>query len=197
MPHTVGATIRASLVALATALMLAGCGVPAVEPTGPYKDHPGQLSSARLLTQHDNSYLSIGIAEGWFIDPEAPENVHFDDRLYGNYTLVVIPYDSTINHEQLFVSVYDRWMIPSDNEIEDYDERSENRELIEGFEVDGVMLSGTRSVYTDRDTGLPYYITYFWGTVNNHYLEVTFVDRDGDLSLGNDLMRMAQSIHVK
>lgn len=184
------------------ALSVAGCGCSSKDAEGNAgKGSASQEESeAARFSDFENDYLRMGVAQGWDADPEGDADQHRRDDKGGYHALTIEHGDrlSLSSYGYLRAAVYDVETVEGAGEIPEEKEYLENIVEIDPIEIADTRMVGYSAEGKTASGDATYQYQCYSGTLNGHYVEVSFIDYSGgSLIEGGDMSAMAQSLEVK
>lgn len=188
-----------AIVCAALALLVAGCGCSRKGGEDAAKDSAIEAEAERF-SGFENDYLRVNVAQGWDADREGDADVRrHDDK--GSYRALTIEHGERTklsDYGYVRVAVYDVETVEGAGEVPEEQKNMENIIEVDPFEVGDTRLSG---YYADGKTAsgdATFQYRCYAGTLNGHYVEISFVDyAGGTLVEAGDMTSMARSVEVK
>ena len=181
-------------------LLIVGCGCSSKDAEANKPSAAEEAEADARFAGYDNDYLRISIAEGWTANPDGDEDAHRSDER-GGYHALSVEHGDRLNlgsFGYLRVAVYDVETVEGAGEVPEERENYENILEVDPIEVAGERLSGYSADGKTVSGDASFQYRCYGGTINGHYVEVSFVDyTGGSLIEGEDMLAMAQTIEVK
>ena len=199
MVRSIISRLGVGVVCALLALSVAGCGCSSKKAESEAEKAVQEEEAARF-SDYENDYLRMSVAQGWDADREGGADVRHRDDL-GSYHALTVEHGERLNltgYGYLRIAVYDVETVEGAGEVPEEKEYLENIIEVEPIEIAGTSISG---YYADGKTAsgdATYQYRCYSGTLNGHYVEVSFVDYSGgSLTEGGDMTTMARSLDVK